>query len=83
MGELFQPTHIMILMVLLFFFPIIVVPYWFIFKKAGFPPAISLLMFFPLLNLLILYIVAFSRWKVVPAEQIPQHQYSYPPAPQM
>ncbi len=43
-----------------------VIPYWFIFKKAGFSPWLTVLMFVPLANLIILYVVAFSEWKVAP-----------------
>ena len=46
---------------------IVQIPYWFIWKKAGFSPALSLLMLIPLLNLVMLYVLAFSEWKVVPA----------------
>jgi len=43
--------------------PIVIVPYWQIFKKAGFAPALSILILFPLVNLILLYYVAFSEWK--------------------
>ncbi len=49
---------------------IAIIPYWNIFKKAGFSPWISLLIFVPLANLITLYVVAFSAWKVVPASQV-------------
>lgn len=39
-----------------------VVPYWQIFKKAGFAPALSLLALIPLVNIVVLYYVAFSDW---------------------
>ena len=42
------------------------IPFWFIFKKAGFSPWLAVLMFVPLANIIILYVVAFSEWKVVP-----------------
>jgi hypothetical protein len=45
---------------------IAIIPYWFIFKKAGFSPWFGLLMVVPLINLIILYVLAFSQWKVVP-----------------
>ncbi len=58
---------------------IVMIPYWFIWKKAGFSPWLSLLMFVPLLNLVMLYVLAFSEWKVVPvAQAVP---YVPPPAP--
>lgn len=46
---------------------IIMIPYWMIWKKAGFSPWLSLLMLLPLVNLVMLYVLAFSEWKVVPA----------------
>jgi hypothetical protein len=79
MGELFQPTHLLILFM---FFPAIVLPpYWMIFKKAGFSPWLALLILVPIANLLVLYIVAFSAWNVVPAspQGWPVQQPPYPP----
>ena len=58
--------------------PVMLIPYWMIFKKAGFSPALSLLMVFPLVNLIVLYVVAFSTWKVAPIYQIAA-QPTYPP----
>ncbi|MFY9746448.1 MAG: hypothetical protein WA891_19755 [Acidobacteriaceae bacterium] len=46
-----------------------ILPFWFIFKKAGFSPWLSLLLFLPLVNLVMIYILAFSEWKVVPVTQ--------------
>jgi len=64
MGDLFAPAHLLILLFVFFFtVPIVVIPYWQIFKKAGFPPAISILILLPLVNLIVLYYVAFSDWK--------------------
>ena len=37
-------------------------PFWTIFTKAGFSPWLALLMLVPLVNLVVLYMVAFSRW---------------------
>jgi hypothetical protein len=54
---------------------IVVIPYWFIFKKAGFSPFLALLMFVPLVNLIMLYFLAFGRWNVVPAAAV----YPAPP----
>ncbi len=44
----------------------IIPPYWMIFKKAGFSPWLSLLMYIPLVNIVVLYVVGFSHWKTVP-----------------
>jgi hypothetical protein len=41
---------------------IVIIPFWKIFQKAGFPPLLSLFVAVPILNLLTLYYVAFSRW---------------------
>ena len=41
---------------------VLLVPYWRIFKKAGFPPALSLLMVIPLVNIVMLYYLAFTEW---------------------
>jgi hypothetical protein len=48
---------------------ILIIPYWMIFKKAGFSPWLSILMFVPLVNFIMLYLLAFSEWKVVPVAQ--------------
>ena len=49
----------------LFFCAIVVIPFWMIWKKAGFSPWLSLLMFVPLVSLIMLYVLAFSEWRVV------------------
>ena len=46
--------------------PVMVVPYWKIFSRAGFPGVLSLVMIVPLVNLIVLYYVAFARWSVKP-----------------
>jgi ATP-dependent Zn protease len=53
-----------ITLLLLLFLP----PFGAIFKKAGFQPVLSILMLVPLVNLLLLYVVAFSDWKSGPAQ---------------
>jgi hypothetical protein len=56
---------------------IVMVPFWFILKKAGFSPWLSLVCLIPSLGILVLlYVLAFSEWKVVPA---PQQAYAPPP----
>ncbi len=62
---------------------VMTVPYWVIFRKAGFSPWLSLLLFVPLANIVILYVVAFSEWKVVPVASLgyPPPPMAYPPAP--
>ena len=62
--ELFTPVHLLFLFgIFCFTGPIVVIPYWQIFKKAGFSPLLSILVLVPIANLVILYFVAFSDWK--------------------
>jgi hypothetical protein len=69
--------------VLLVGLAIIIVPFWFILKKAGFSPWLSLLNLVPLGQLVLLYVLAFAEWKVVPAPQAwpaqPPYPTNYPP----
>ena len=63
MGSLGIMELIIIVFVLVFtFFPIIAV--WKIVEKAGYPPAMSLLGVIPILNLVMLFIFAFSEWPI-------------------
>ncbi|HEV2215260.1 MAG TPA: hypothetical protein VGR64_08230 [Terracidiphilus sp.] len=55
---------------------IVIVPFWFICKKAGFSPWLSLLNLVPLGNIVLLYVLAFAEWKVMPAPQ-----QGWPPMP--
>ena len=41
---------------------IFVVPFWKIFSKAGFSGALSLLMLVPLVNLVMIFVLAFAPW---------------------
>ncbi len=62
---------------------LVMVPCWFILKKAGFSPWLSMLCVIPSLGtLVLLYVLAFSDWKVVPAPQAAwPPQPPYPPQP--
>ena len=63
MGELFQPWHLLVLGIVgSGVFLIAVLPFWQIFKKAGFSPALSLLMLVPFVSVIVLFVVAFSDW---------------------
>jgi hypothetical protein len=62
----------------LVFVVLYLIPFWFIWKKAGFSSWLSLLMVLPLVSLIMLYVLAFSEWKVVPAGQ-PSYPAPYPP----
>ena len=41
---------------------VVILPFWFIFSKAGYSKWLSLLMVVPLVNLILLYFLAFSHW---------------------
>ena len=49
-------------LMMLVFGALVIVPFWFIFGKAGFSRWLSLLMMIPVVNLITLYIFAFSAW---------------------
>jgi hypothetical protein len=55
---------------------IVMVPFWFILKKAGFSPWLTLLFIVPLGNLILYYMLAFGEWKVMP---VPQAGWGPPP----
>jgi hypothetical protein len=64
MGDLFQPWHLIVVSFILAFLcvPLLIVPFWKIFKKAGFEPALSLLMLVPWVNIAMLFWLAFANW---------------------
>jgi hypothetical protein len=59
---LFQPIHLLVIVLLILLVLVGLIPYWHIFKKAGFSPWLSLLMVIPLVQLIVLYYVAFAKW---------------------
>jgi hypothetical protein len=63
------------------FTAIFIIPLWVIWKKAGFSPWLSLLMIIPMVNIIMLYVLAFSEWKVAPVPQMPYGQPPYPQQP--
>ena len=76
----FHPPHSLFFAPFFLLFAIVgaavaIIPYWFIFRKAGFSPWLSLLMVIPLVGIVVLYVVAFSQWRVAAAP------YGYPPSP--
>jgi hypothetical protein len=44
-------------------------PWFFIYKKAGYHPAMGCLMFIPLANVVMLFVLAFSQWPIERALQ--------------
>jgi hypothetical protein len=90
--EMVQRIMMMMVPILLIIYvlvvAIIMVPCWFILKKAGFSPWLSLLCLLPSLGtLVLLYVLAFAEWRVVPAPHAawpPPTPYPPPPvAPQV
>ena len=44
---------------------VIILPLWRVFSKAGYPGALSLGMVLPVVNIVLLYFIAFSDWPVL------------------
>ena len=63
MGNIGVPEILlMVLVIVVVGIIFVIVPYWRIFRKAGFPPALSILMIVPLVNIGMLYFLAFMDW---------------------
>jgi hypothetical protein len=60
---------------------VFIVPFWFICKKAGFSPWLSLLNIVPMGNLILIYVLAFADWKVMPTPQAYWQPPTQPPVP--
>lgn len=61
---------------------VMLIPWWFIYKKAGFSSWLCLLMVIPIINLIMLYVLAFTDWRVPPAapRSLPYQPPYYPPS---
>jgi hypothetical protein len=77
MGDLLQPWHLIVLLFVFSFIvlPFRVLPFWFICKKAGFSPWLSLLYLVPFGGLVLNFVLAFAEWNgsAVPPPGWPQH----------
>jgi hypothetical protein len=62
MANIGLPEVLLILGIVIIVATLVLVPYWRIFRKAGFPPGLGLLMIIPLVNLVMLYFLAFAEW---------------------
>lgn len=74
MGYLLQHLVLLFLISIPFLLVFWVLPLWFICKKAGFSPWLTLLNCIPLGNTVLLYLIAFADWKRHPmfeAEPMP------------
>jgi hypothetical protein len=72
---LLHPMHSLLFLLFfgffgVFFSIIVLIPFWFIFKKAGFSPFLALLMLLPFVSIFVLYFLAFARWNVVPVTAV-------------
>jgi uncharacterized membrane protein YedE/YeeE len=62
-AGLFQPFHLfLVIAIATVIAAVTVVPYWQIFRKAGFSPWLSLLMLLPLVSLGVIFWLAFAEW---------------------
>lgn len=59
-------------LMLLVFAALIIVPFWTIFRKAGYSPWLGVLMIVPMVNLGMLYFLAFSDWPRVQEKETGQ-----------
>ncbi len=48
---------------------IIVIPFWKIFDRVGLPSWLAVLMIVPVLNLVLMYYLAFTEWPAVPGNK--------------
>jgi hypothetical protein len=84
--EMLRRIFMMIVPIMLVFYLIVIailmIPCWIILKKAGFSPWLALLCIVPSLGtLVLLYVLAFAQWKVMPVPQIAWPPPVPPPQP--
>ena len=79
MGDFFQPWHLILLLIVSSFLTVLyVVPFWFIYKKAGFTPWLCALCIIPFGTVISLFILAFAEW---PLQRPPIRGGYVPPLP--
>ena len=55
----------LIIIAIVFTFAVLtLIPWFFIYRKAGYHPAMGCLMFLPLVNVVMLFVLAFSDWPI-------------------
>ena len=60
------PTELILIVIISFFsIAIVIVPYWKIYSKAGFSGWLSITMIIPLINVVMLFYLAFADWPVL------------------
>jgi len=57
------------LLVTIFVAAVLVLPFWKIFSKAGFSGALSLLVLVPLVNVVMIFFLAFAQWPALQASR--------------
>lgn len=57
---------------------IVIIPFWRIFAKAGYSSWLSLLMVIPVVNIILLYFLAFAHWPVLKEKDIQKTDCNYP-----
>jgi hypothetical protein len=68
-GETMFGMGPMELLIVAIMFVVVVLPFWKIFEKAGFPPALALTQLVPLVNLAVLFYLAFADWPALRQDQ--------------
>jgi len=53
----------------LIFIVLVIVPFWFIFQKAGYSKWLSILMVVPIVNIIMLFFLAFSTWPALSGKE--------------
>jgi uncharacterized SAM-binding protein YcdF (DUF218 family) len=57
-------TEFIILLFIAGIVAVALVPWFLIYKKVGYSPAMGCLMFIPLVNIIMLFVLAFSQWPI-------------------
>ena len=70
------PAEILIAIEILFILPLIIVPFWKIFTKAGFNGLSSLLMVVPIVNIIVLFYFAFAKWPALKDDSVRERRNS-------
>lgn len=58
---------------------IMIIPFWRIFSKAGYSGWLSILMVIPIINIILLYYLAFAKWPILRGRESEQITSNPPP----
>jgi hypothetical protein len=56
--------ELIILIIIALIMVVSILPWFFIYRKAGYHPAMGCLMFIPIANVIMLFVLAFSQWPI-------------------